>query len=751
MIPRYWLLLKEKINRLYIRFRSFFTLDRRFLISILILTLVPLFLIEIFSMMSLYKSRIQNTRNELMSERIDDIDTTLQSIHSILLTFQQHEEMKEILQISDTEQNLECFQETIQSILSNHHHLKKILFVDFFTPNGSHYHFGEPLNDEGINQSNVEDLLKKTNLTFPPVYWSGIIPNYYNASSVDKIVVGVSPIYAIDTVTKQESLLGNFVIAIDPQLFQQIDPYYRNDISRIILSSQDNHVIYASTDFESGILIPPDLIDLFETNQLIHLMYFRDNPYIFFREHISTANWDLYLFLPLGYFLSDFYDIGLGFILVFFFVSIALYLYFLHFSRTYIRPIRKLTQHFMEYGKGKPLRPLRRSRRTYEEIGDLITWFNQYVEDIESRKKAEERLAQSLLRQKHIVTCISETIFQFDYQGRILFANPAWKNISGYNIDDCIGKKFLSFIPLDQKEVFFTSFQEIVENRRESISAKFQIIRQDGNLSWVEIHLTPMIESSSIVGVLSDITERIRIDTLRDEFISTVSHELRTPMCAIQEGLHLMQEPQSGELNETQKQLLEITIRNIDRLSGLINNVLDYQKYQSETKHITLYYESLHDTIQEAILLMEPIVKQKGLTIQSILDPYVPLVMFNKDSILQVCINLINNAIKFTEKGGITIRTLKFDHEVCVCVEDTGIGIPTESISELFESFTQLSKKYSDKIKGTGLGLSICKKIILRHNGKIWVESTIGKGSTFCFTIPLVSSTMQNDSTLKSD
>ncbi len=319
-----------------------------------------------------------------------------------------------------------------------------------------------------------------------------------------------------------------------------------------------------------------------------------------------------------------------------------------------------------------------------------------------------------------------------------MFVNPAWKNISGYNIDDCIGKKFLSFIPLNQKEVFFTSFQEIVENRRDSISTKFQIVRQDGNLSWVEIHLTPMIENRSIVGVLSDITERIRIDTLRDEFISTVSHELRTPMCAIQEGLHLIQEPQSGELNETQKQLLEITIRNIDRLSGLINNVLDYQKYQSETKHITLYYESLHDTIQEAILLMEPIVKQKGLTIQSILDPYVPLVMFNKDSILQVCINLINNAIKFTEKGGITIRTLKFDHEVCVCVEDTGIGIPTESISELFESFTQLSKEYSNKMKGTGLGLSICKKIILRHNGKIWVESTIGMGSTFYFTIPLV-------------
>ncbi len=397
----------------------------------------------------------------------------------------------------------------------------------------------------------------------------------------------------------------------------------------------------------------------------------------------------------------------------------------------------------MEYGKGQPLRPLRRSRRTYEEIGDLITWFNQYVEDIESRKRAEEQLAQSLLRQKHIVTCISETIFQFDYQGRILFVNPAWKNISGYNTDVCLGKKFLSFIPQDQKEVFFTSFQEIVENRKDCVSAKFQIVRQDGNLSWVEIHLTPTIENLTIVGVLSDITERIQIDNLRDEFISTVSHELRTPMCAIQEGLHLMNNPKSGDLNNVQRQLLEISIRNIDRLSELINNVLDYQKYQSETKHITLYYDSLHDTIQEAILLMEPIVKQKGLTIQSILDPYVPLVMFNKDSILQVSINLINNAIKFTEKGGITIRTIKFDHEVCVCVEDTGIGISQDSIPDLFESFTQVNTKVCSKVKGTGLGLSICKKIILRHNGKIWVESTLGRGSTFCFTIPLVSSHLE--------
>ncbi len=418
MLRKYWLLFMEKMSRFYLRFRSFFTLDRRFFISILILTLVPLFLVEFFSMLSLYRSRIQNTRMELMSERIDDIDTTLQSIHSILLTLQQHEKMKEILQTTDEKRNLESFQETIQSILSNDHQLKKILFVDFFTPNGLHYHFSDVFKNEGMNQSIVEDLLKKTNPTFPSIYWSGIIPNYYNASSVENIVVVISTVHTFDRVTQQEILLGNFVIAIDPQLFQQIDPYYRNDISRIILSSQDNQVIYASTDFKAGNFLPADLIDLFETNQLIHLMYFRDNPYIFFKEHISTANWDLYLFLPVGYFLSDFYDIGLGFIIVFFLVSIALYLYFLHFSRTYIRPIRKLTQHFMEYGKGEPLRPLRRSRRTYEEIGDLITWFNQYVEDIESRKKAEERLAQSLLRQKHIVTCISETIFQFDYQAR---------------------------------------------------------------------------------------------------------------------------------------------------------------------------------------------------------------------------------------------------------------------------------------------------------------------------------------------
>jgi signal transduction histidine kinase len=292
---------------------------------------------------------------------------------------------------------------------------------------------------------------------------------------------------------------------------------------------------------------------------------------------------------------------------------------------------------------------------------------------------------------------------------------------------------------LDYKEAFFTSFQEIVENRKDSISAKFQIVQQDGNLSWVEIHLTTMRgENQSIVGVLSDITERIRIDALRDEFISTVSHEIRTPMCAIQEGLHLMQNSQSGKLNEMQRQILDITIRNIDRLSELINNVLDYQKYQSETKHITLYYENLHNTIQEAIVLMEPIAKQKGLSIYSILDYSIPSVMFNKDSILQVCINLINNAIKFTEKGSITIRTVKFDHEVCICVEDTGIGIPQESISGLFESFTQLNEKHSSKMKGTGLGLSICKKIIMRHNGKIWVESTFGQGSSFCFTIPLV-------------
>ncbi len=681
-----------------------------------------------------------------MSERIDDVNTYMQSINSAMQTLKQHNEIKRILQTKDTHENHHhLLQENIESILNNYLQLQDILFIDLFSSNGSHYHVGNMLSKEGINQEVVLILQQNANTTSPYIYWSGIMPNYHISASVDQILIGATCIHSVDPVFHQENEIGTMIVALDPQLFQDIDPYLKNDSSRIILATKNNDVIYASTDFESGEKLPPDLLELFQRHQVIPLMYIQNAPYIFFKEHVSLTNWDLYLFLPVSYFLKDLYDIVLRFIIVFFLVSIVLYFYFLHFSKMYIRPIRKLTWHFMAYSKGQPLKPLRRTRRTYDEIGDLITWFNQYVEDLESKKNAEARLAQSLLRQKHIVTCISETIFQFDHQGKILFVNPAWKNISGYNTEECIGKSFLSFIPLDHKETFFTSFQEIVENRKDSISAKFKIIQQDGNLSWVEIHLTTMIvERQSIVGVLSDITERIRIDTLRDEFISTVSHELRTPMCAIQEGLHLMQDPQSGELNEMQKQLMDIIIRNIDRLSGLINNVLDYQKYQSETKHITLYYENLHNTIQEAIALMEPIVKQKGLSIYSILDHSIPLVMFNKDSILQVCINLINNAIKFTEKGSITIRMVKFDHEVCICFEDTGIGIPKESISGLFESFTQLNEKHSSKIKGTGLGLSICKKIIMRHNGKIWVDSTFGKGSTFCFTIPLVTCNLNN-------
>ncbi|MDD4028514.1 MAG: ATP-binding protein [Caldisericia bacterium] len=734
----------SKARTLFYKIRSFFTLDKRFFFSILILTLIPLFLVEFFSLSSLFQSKIQNSKKEILNERVDDIDTYMDSLHMVIENLIHHDQIKDILVENENKDDIYHqlrSQEKIGSILSNYIQLQDILFIDLFSTDGSHYHVGDTLSTEGINNVAVTQLkdFARHNTT-STIFWSGLIPNYYVRSPVTSIIAVVSPIYTIDPLTLQEYVIGHLMIALDPTVFQKMDPYKNENNARILIVDNEDIVIYSSQYFSTGDTISQETVDRFQSEQSIHSISFDNVSYIFSQGSLSNTNWKVYVFFPVKLFLKDLYRIGYRFFIVFLISSIALYFYFLRFSKKYIRPIRKLTQHFIEYNQGKSLRPLKRSQRTYEEIGDLITWFNQYTEDLASKKAAEEKLAQSLLKQKHLVTCITETILQLDYDGTILFANPAWKNISGYNIENCIGKTFISFVYVDHRDTFFSAFQEVVDHQKDGITAKFQIVREDANLSWVEIHFTMMNSESgkSIVGVLSDITERIRIDALRDEFINTVSHELRTPLCAIKESLYLIKQPDTGSLSDIQTHLLGITLRNIDRLSLLINNVLDYQKYQSETKHITLYLENMNDTVQEAISLMEPIAKQKGLKLDAFLDYSIPLVMFNKDSILQVCINLINNAIKFTEKGSITLRTQLFDAYIRVCVEDTGIGIPPDRISSLFESFYQVSKSQPNTIKGTGLGLSICKKIITMHNGNIGVEGCNEHGSCFFFTIPTI-------------
>lgn len=247
-----------------------------------------------------------------------------------------------------------------------------------------------------------------------------------------------------------------------------------------------------------------------------------------------------------------------------------------------------------------------------------------------------------------------------------------------------------------------------------------------------------------ILITIDDITERKKAEeklketmSMKSDFISMVSHELRTPLTVIKEGIALVTDGSAGEINEEQRELLGLSKKHVDRLAKLINDVLDFQKLEAGRMKTCAQPNDINEIVREVCETMTLAAKDRGVDLLLELEDGLPIVGFDKDKITQVLTNLVDNAMKFTEKGNIVIKTSKKKGMIHVSVSDTGCGIKKKDLPRVFGRFEQLSSGGERKTGGTGLGLAISKGIIEQHNGEIWVDSVFGKGTTFIFTLPI--------------
>lgn len=225
---------------------------------------------------------------------------------------------------------------------------------------------------------------------------------------------------------------------------------------------------------------------------------------------------------------------------------------------------------------------------------------------------------------------------------------------------------------------------------------------------------------------------------IQKDFTSTVSHELRTPLASIKSTVDLVLGGDPGPLTDDQTRFLTLTKQGVDRLNRLINDILDLTKLESGKSSLQIGFNDLKTMIQETVNIQKQAAEAKGLYLKIGDFPDIEPIPFDTDKLYQVLSNLISNAIKFTETGGITIScsSVPEHNHVKVCVQDTGHGIKEEDLEKLFQKFQQLGDP-QQQVSGTGLGLAICKEIIGRHGGKIWAESEEGKGACFIFLLPI--------------
>ena len=227
-------------------------------------------------------------------------------------------------------------------------------------------------------------------------------------------------------------------------------------------------------------------------------------------------------------------------------------------------------------------------------------------------------------------------------------------------------------------------------------------------------------------------------NTLKTRFLANMSHELRTPLNAIINFTQFMSKPRYGELTARQTELQERVLVNSEHLLGLINDILDLSKIEAGRMELQLEEIDLQPIISGVMATAVGLTKSKGLSLATDVEPDLPWVRGDKIRVRQILLNLISNAAKFTDEGGLTLRAFECESLVQISVEDTGSGIPAEELPLVFEEFHQVEQAASSqRQQGTGLGLPISRHLVLLQGGTMWVESSPGEGSVFHFTLPI--------------
>jgi signal transduction histidine kinase len=227
-------------------------------------------------------------------------------------------------------------------------------------------------------------------------------------------------------------------------------------------------------------------------------------------------------------------------------------------------------------------------------------------------------------------------------------------------------------------------------------------------------------------------------EALRDDLTHMIVHDLRTPLSALLNGIRLLKSV--GELNKKQQDVFHASLRSGNTLLKMINDVLDVSKLENESLPLEYTDVSANILLENAVQQVQVLATSGGLTLTSEVAPDLPTFLADADKMLRTLVNLLSNAIKFTPQGGaisLSARLAEDEQGVVFAVSDTGEGIPQSELEHVFDKFAQVETRISGRRMSTGLGLTFCKLMVEAHGGHIWVESEVGKGSTFLFCIPI--------------
>jgi two-component system phosphate regulon sensor histidine kinase PhoR len=385
-------------------------------------------------------------------------------------------------------------------------------------------------------------------------------------------------------------------------------------------------------------------------------------------------------------------------------------------SRNISRPIRELTLASRRVAGGDFQGKVH--LRSQDEFHDLGLAFNFMTGRI---KALFEDLSRKKDELDSIISSIPEGIVTLDKEGKISFSNQSFK--------DFIGNEAI------EGKLYWEVFRKpdlwgVVEKaKQEGRTVADEMMFDDKAYVCLAV---PLPLRSEIIVMLHDITHIKKLGQVKKDFVTNVSHELRTPLTAIKGYVETLE----TEIGPEQKGYVDIIKRNIERLINIVTDLLTLSQVEEKSVALEIEEVDVRTLAEYAFKIFEPRAREKNLSMELRAEPHLPRLKGDPFRLEQVLINLIDNAVKYTERGTITISLRPQNNNVIFEVEDTGTGISQEHLDRIFERFYVIDKSRSRKMGGTGLGLSIVKHIVQLHNGQIQVESSPGKGTKFTVILP---------------
>jgi PAS domain S-box-containing protein len=391
------------------------------------------------------------------------------------------------------------------------------------------------------------------------------------------------------------------------------------------------------------------------------------------------------------------------------------------------------------------------------------------LHDITEQKRTRETLRRSEETSQLILESIEDGYYEIDLTGTFVRATEVTAKIIGLPHERVVGRSFRELTDAASTERLADIYGQVLQTGAGLKRLEYAITTLDGSTKYLEASASLIRDAAGkptgFRGIVRDTTVRKRAEDELQEakraaeeasqakgaFLATVSHELRTPLTSVLGFAKLIKRrigetigPAAVTADLKVQRALQQVSDNVDiivtegeRLTTLINEVLDLAKIESGKVEWHMQPLVVDEIIARAVAATTSLSGQKGLAVHTEIENALPTVVGDPDRLIQVVINLLSNAIKFTDQGAITCRARRVDGAIEVGVTDTGTGIAPEDQGKVFEEFVQVGDTLTGKPTGTGLGLPICKQIIEHHGGRIWVESALGRGSTFAFTLPI--------------